>query len=70
MVVAIKKYQISKGGNGTKNVKGKKINNSIIEVIPINDSGIELDFIKALQHAWKKAAKIKIINVKLNVKLN
>ena len=51
MVVAIKKYQISKGGNGTKNVKGKKIDNSIIEVMPINDSGFELDFIKALQHA-------------------
>jgi len=33
------------------NVKGKKINNSIIEVMPINDSGFELDFIKALQHA-------------------
>ena len=51
MTVAIKKYQASKDGNGTVNVKGKKIVTSKTDVIPINDKGFLLDFIIALQTA-------------------
>ena len=51
MTVAIKKNQTSKVGNGTVNVKGKKIVTSKTEVIPINDKGFLLDFIIALQTA-------------------
>ena len=63
ITVAIKKYQTSKVGNGTVNVKGKKIVTSKTEVIPINDKGFLLDFIIALQTAWhisETRIKIKI----------
>ena len=51
ITVAIKKYQTSKVGNGTVNVKGKKIVTSKTDVTPINDKGFLLDFIIALQTA-------------------
>jgi|TARA_Y100000814_G_scaffold1740_1_gene2184 hypothetical protein len=51
ITVAIKKYQTSKVGNGTVNVKGKKIVTSKTDVIPINDKGFLLDLIMALQIA-------------------
>ena len=61
ITVAIKKYQTSKVGNGTVNVKGKKIVTSKTDVTPINDRGFLLDFIIALQTAWHKAdTRIKI----------
>ena len=61
MTVAIKKNQTSKVGNGTVNVKGKKIVTSKTDVIPINDKGFLLDFIIALQTAWQRAeTRIKI----------
>tara|TARA_B100000287_G_scaffold270411_1_gene254582 strand:- start:528 stop:686 length:159 start_codon:yes stop_codon:yes gene_type:complete len=50
-IVAIKKYQISSVGKGTVKVNGIKIINSIMEVIPIKDKGLELDLIIALQIA-------------------
>ena len=67
ITVAIKKYQTSKVGNGTVNVKGKKIVTSKTDVIPINDNGFLLDFIIALQIAWHSAEnriskKIKLID--------
>tara|TARA_B100000686_G_scaffold302920_1_gene339348 strand:- start:301 stop:459 length:159 start_codon:yes stop_codon:yes gene_type:complete len=51
IIVAIKKYQISKDGKGTVKVSGIKITNSIIDVIPIKDKGLELDLIIALHIA-------------------
>ena len=57
ITVAIKKYHTSKVGNGTVNVKGKKIVTSKTDVIPINDKGFLLDFIIALQIAWHSAEK-------------
>ena len=39
MTVAIKKYQTSKVGNGTVNVKGKKIITSKTDVIPLTIKG-------------------------------
>ena len=64
ITVAIKKYQTSKDGNGTVNVKGKKIVTSKTEVIPINDKGFLLDFIIALQTAWQRAEKRIRIKIK------
>ena len=64
MTVAIKKYQTSKVGNGTVNVKGKKIVTSKTDVIPINDKGFLLDFIIALQTAWHRAETIIRIKIK------
>ena len=51
IIVAIKKYQISKVGKGTVKVSGIKITNSIIDVIPIKDNGLELDLMIALHIA-------------------
>ena len=51
MIVAIRKYQISKLGNGTVKVSGIKIIISNIEVIPIKDKGLLLDLIIALHIA-------------------
>ena len=64
ITVAIKKYQTSKVGNGTVNVKGKKIVTSKTEVIPISDKGFLLDFIIALQTAWHRAE----IRIKIKIK--
>ena len=50
-MVAIKKYQISRVGKGTVKVNGIKIINSITDVIPIKDNGLELDLIIALHIA-------------------
>ena len=49
-------------------VNGIKINNSNIDVIPINDNGLELDLIRALQIACESAEnkiniKIKLIDI-------
>ena len=63
ITVAIKKYQTSKVGNGTVNVKGKKIVTSKTEVIPISDKGFLLDFIIALQTAWHRA------DTRINIKI-
>ena len=63
IIVAIKKYQISKVGKGTVKVSGIKITNSIIDVIPIIDKGLELDLIIALHIAWLRAEKR--INIKI-----
>ena len=51
ITVAMRKYQTSIDGNGTVNVKGKKIVTSKTDVIPINDKGFLLDLIMALQIA-------------------
>ena len=63
IIVAIKKYQISIVGKGTVKVSGIKITNSIIDVIPIKDKGLELDLIIALHIAWLRAEKR--INIKI-----
>ena len=63
ITVAIKKYHTSKVGNGTVNVKGKKIITSKTDVIPIKDRGFLLDFIIALQIAWHNAERR--INIKI-----
>ena len=62
--VAINRYQISKLGKGTKKVKGIKTIISSIEVIPIKDKGLPLDFIIALQIAWHTAENKIIINIR------
>ena len=51
ITVAMRKYQTSIDGKGTVKVKGKKINTSKTEVIPISDNGFLLDLIMALQIA-------------------
>ena len=65
ITVDIKKNQTSKVGNGTVNVKGKKIVTSKTDVIPINDKGFLLDFIIALQTAWHRAET----RIKIKIKL-
>ena len=62
--MANNKYQISTLGKGTSKVKGRKIKSSKADVMPIKDSGLELDFIIALQTAWHIAENIIIINIR------
>ena len=69
ITVAIKKYQISPFGKGTVKVNGIKIISSIIDVIPINERGFELDLIIALHNAWQSAENRINKNIKLTDKL-
>ena len=56
ITLAIMKYQISRGGKGTKKTSGVKIMISTMHVIPIINRESSLDLTNELQPAWAKAA--------------
>ena len=75
ITLAIIKYQILRGGNGTKKTSGVKIMISTMEVIPIINRESSLDLTNELQPAWAKAAnrimkkiieEFKILNCKFS----
>jgi|TARA_B100000745_G_scaffold6213_1_gene5205 hypothetical protein len=51
------KYQISRGGKGTKNIKGVKKTISITLVNPMIPRGLLCDLIMELHPAWQRAAQ-------------
>jgi|AP45_3_1055517.scaffolds.fasta_scaffold200169_2 hypothetical protein len=51
------KYQISRGGKGTKNIKGVKKTISITLVNPMIPRGLLCDLIIELHPAWQRAAQ-------------
>ena len=51
------KYQISRDGKGTKNIKGVKKIISITLVNPMIPRGLLCDLIMELHPAWKRAAQ-------------